>query len=95
MGEFADMAIDEMLSVDEWEQSNPDDYDSSEDGVFYRRPRKELVCKYCGKKNLIWKKLDGKWRLHEIMWLDKEYLDHEWIPHTCTYKGVFGGRSSR
>jgi hypothetical protein len=37
-----------------------------------KRKKNTFECKYCGKKNLQWKEVDGKWRLH-----DKK------LPHVC------------
>jgi hypothetical protein len=38
-------------------------------------PKQKVICKYCGKEGLIWKRFDnGKWRLAECRLS---------TPHTC------------
>jgi hypothetical protein len=79
MGEFADMAIEAMenqeaifdlYGMEEDYDDDPNTY------LFYRSPKRRIVCKYCGKKGFHWKQFDGKWRL-----ADKEGELHSCLPN--------------
>lgn len=41
-----------------------------------KRKKNTFECKHCGKKNLNWQEVDGKWRLHDkkVPHICKEYL---------------------
>ena len=97
MGEYADMAIDEMLSIDFYELTHPEEFDSEIDGVFYvrrRTGRKIPACKYCGKQNLVWKKVEETWRLHEVVPNKSRKpfgAPYRLEVHTCGFKGKFRG----
>ena len=52
MGEMADMLFEQC--IDEF----------GNDGFGYS-PARKLVCKFCGKKNLVWKHVSGRWLMYE------------------------------
>lgn len=58
MGEMADLILD---SVDWWEEDG--DYNPWVDGPFH--PVVIPCCRYCKKHPLLWRKVNGKWRLHD------------------------------
>ena len=79
MGEYADMAIDDMLSMDEYEFLHPEEFEgepSDQWGTFRRGPRPK-TCKYCGKKGLFWgKQENGQWRLEDYSPEENEFFVH-------------------
>jgi hypothetical protein len=84
MGEYADMAVDDMLNG-HWEDDDSD-FEPS-DGFRFprhdRRRKKVLSCSVCGAKPLFWLEEDGKWYLGDF---DEE--DDE-IRHVCKLKKRF------
>lgn len=78
MGEYADMAIDDMLSIDEWELNNPWEVEP-DSGVFrrniYHKPQPK-TCRHCGQTGLVWAQIDGKWRLHDYSEEEDDLVQH-------------------
>ena len=56
MGDMADMLIEQMEEAAYWEAGEP---------LSIQRPKSRPICKYCGKKNLRWVQVQGKWFLYE------------------------------
>jgi hypothetical protein len=89
MGEYADMAIDDMLAYDEYYLNHDGmDYDGEPIPAVFsgRRHRKRpriLTCSVCGAKPLFWLEEDGKWYLGDF---DE---DDEEVRHVCKMKDKF------
>lgn len=83
MGEMADLALSEILDLDElcdnydYELEPGEPWIGGGVGRSYKVPT-SLKCKWCGKYNLIWKKTDKGWRL----------ADNAGNIHTCDYKST-------
>jgi hypothetical protein len=70
LGEYADMAIDDMMNVDYCQING--DYDDYDDPVwnpfsgrwrgFRKRP---ITCNQCKSPNLHWEQVSGEWKLFE------------------------------
>lgn len=84
MGEFADMAIDEMLSMDEYELQHPEECDDTS-GIFRRdrRRNKVLKCSVCGARPLFWLQEGNLWYLGDF---DE---DNDEVRHVCKLKERF------
>jgi hypothetical protein len=83
MGEYADMAIDDMLAMDEYELRYPEEFEHElpdEWGTFrrFRSGPRPKTCKYCGEFPLFWEKTEEGWRLADI-----DIETDEMIIHTC------------
>jgi hypothetical protein len=79
MGEYADMAIDDMLALDEYELQYPDEFEPDYPGGVFCRRRKATTktCNHCGETGLVWFKNDeDKWRLHEYSIEEEEFVQH-------------------
>lgn len=92
MGEYADMAIDDMLSYDEYLLQHPDEDDDPDMGwspfTRFRRDRRRkkiLKCQICGQSGLHWLNEDGKWYLGDYD-IDNDF---EETRHVCKMKGKF------
>ncbi len=78
MGEYADMAIDEMLSIDEavlqGRYGDDDDpYFSPFSGRWKGFGPRRITCKNCGETGLRWIVVDDQWKLGD--W--KTYAHHK------------------
>lgn len=95
MGEYADMAIDDMLAIDEYSLDGMGDYWSPfyNVGRFTRQGPKSKTCKNCGKTGLYWKADEnGRWYLEEYNRYSTSFGDDGfWARHKCSQsiKGAF------
>jgi hypothetical protein len=64
MGDEADYLIDMILGYD------------MDDEYYHRADQRQPACNRCGKRNLHWEQIDGKWTLFEKKGL-------RYSPHRC------------
>ena len=85
MGEFADMAMEDMFAIDEYSLDGIGDYWSPFYASRYsREPVANKTCRNCEKTGLRWKKFDSRWYLEESFSYTTRYGNQVgWVKHKC------------
>jgi hypothetical protein len=76
MGEFADDASEQEITEFLLERDSEAWKDLGVEDLYIPFKRKAtMICKWCGGENLLWKKIDGRWKL----------IENDGTIHKCFY----------